>query len=116
MEVKRVFAERAKPGVGCSDLYEWVLEKVRLEGLETHFMDYGNEKTPFIGHGLGLEVDELPILSAHSPHTLEEGMVFTLEPRLKYPGIGVIGFEDDYVVTSSGLERVTTTEEGIIAA
>ncbi len=78
-------------------------------------MGYGNEKTSFIGHGLGLEVDELPVLSPRSSHTLEEGMVFTLEPRLKYPGIGVIGFEDDYVVTASGVERITTTEDGIIA-
>ncbi|NIO03783.1 MAG: M24 family metallopeptidase [Proteobacteria bacterium] len=115
LEVKHVFAEMAKPGVGSSDLYKAVLEKVRLEHLEDHFMGYGNEKTSFIGHGLGLEVDELPVLSPRSSHTLEEGMVFTLEPRLKYPGIGVIGFEDDYVVTASGVERITTTEDGIIA-
>ncbi|NIQ37257.1 MAG: M24 family metallopeptidase [Proteobacteria bacterium] len=115
MEATGVFTEMAKPGVRCSKLCEAILKKVTAGGLEAHFMGYGNEKTSFIGHGLGLEVDELPILSAHSPHTLEEGMVFTLEPRLKYPGIGVIGFEDDYVVTGDGLERITTTEDGIIA-
>lgn len=115
LEVKRTFTEMAGPGAPCSDLYNSVLEKVKLEGLAPHFMGHGDEKTPFIGHGLGLEVDELPILSPHSPDTLEEGMVFTLEPRLKYPGIGVIGFEDDYVVTSRGLESITKTEEGIIS-
>jgi Xaa-Pro aminopeptidase len=114
MEATGAFTEMAKPGVRCSKLYETIFKKVRVGGLEAHFMGYGKEKTSFMGHGLGLEVDELPILSAHSPHTLEVGMVFTLEPRLKYPGIGVIGFEDDYVVTGDGLERITTTEEGII--
>ena len=76
MEVKRVFMETARPGVACSELYEAVLERVGIEGLEKHFMGHGKEKVPFIGHGLGLEVDELPILSAHSPHTLEKGTVF----------------------------------------
>ncbi len=114
MDVKRSFTERARPGVRCSELYETVLEKVRNGGLEERFMGFGKEKVPFIGHGIGLEVDELPILSPQSPHSLEEGMAFTLEPRLKYPGIGIIGFEDDYVVRANGLERVTTTEEGII--
>ncbi len=114
LEVKRVFAEMAKPGVACSDLYQAVMNKVESEGLKGNFMGYGEERTPFIGHGLGLEVDELPILSPNSSQTMQKGMIFTLEPRLKYPGIGVIGFEDDYVVTARSVERITTTEEGII--
>jgi Xaa-Pro aminopeptidase len=114
LDVRHVFEEMASPGVACSKLYAAVLEEMRRVGLARHFMGFGNEKVSFIGHGLGVEVDELPILSPQSPHIMEAGMVFTLEPRLTYPGMGVIGFEDDYVVTARGIDRITNTNERII--
>jgi len=45
---------------------------------------------------------------------LKEGMVIALEPKCIFPGQGVVGLEDDYLVTSSGLERLTLTDQTIM--
>jgi Xaa-Pro aminopeptidase len=62
----------------------------------------------------GLEIDEYPIISPRFDGILEEGMVFALEPMFVLPKQGVVGLEDDYLVTSEGLERLTLTEQSLI--
>ena len=69
----------------------------------------------FIGHGLGLEIDELPIIAPRSDEKLQAGMVMALEPKFVFPGKGVIGLEDDYVMTAARLERITLTEQVLIS-
>ena len=58
--------------------------------------------------------DEYPIISPRFDGILEEGMVFALEPMFVFPKQGVVGLEDDYRVTSEGLERLTLTEQSLI--
>ena len=60
---------------------------------------------------VGLELDEWPILTEQSPHHLQPGMVFALEPKLIYPGEGVVGIENMFLVGPDGLERLTLTPE-----
>ena len=60
-------------------------------GYEESFMGNGPDKAAFIGHGVGLELDELPVLTAKHSYPLEEGMVFALEPKIVLPGVGVAG-------------------------
>jgi Xaa-Pro dipeptidase len=105
----------AKPGVPCSDLYHLCSKIVKKNGLEDYFIGTKKDQAPFVGHGIGLEIDELPILARGSSHPLEVGMVFAFEPKLVFPEIGVVALEDDYVVTEDGVERLTHAEDNIIA-
>ena len=55
-----------------------------------------------LGHGIGIEVHELPRLSAHNETLLKAGMVFTVEPGIYIPGIGGVRVEDVVCVTNDG--------------
>ena len=71
-------------------------------------MGYGQGKVSFIGHGLGLEINELPVITGRHHRPLKAGMVFAFEPKFILPGHGAIGMEIDLVVTESGVERLTS--------
>ena len=68
----------------------------------------------FIGHGVGLQINELPVLTPRSQEVLEPGMVFALEPKFVIAGTGAVGIENTLLVTDSGVEKLTVFEEGII--
>ena len=68
----------------------------------------------FIGHGIGIELDELPVIAPGFDIPLEEGIVFALEPKFVFPD-GAVGVENSYLVTEDGLENLTVFEEGIIS-
>lgn len=74
-------------------------------------MGFGEGQVKFVGHGLGLEIDELPLIAPGFVQELAEGMVIALEPKFVFPGKGVVGLEDDYLVTPSGVERLTLTDQ-----
>jgi Xaa-Pro aminopeptidase len=69
-------------------------------------MGADRQRIRFIGHGVGLELDELPIIAKGQEMVLEEGMVIALEPKLIFPGIGVVGIENTHVVTRDGLQQL----------
>ena len=77
-------------------------------------MGHGEDKAAFVGHGVGLELDELPVLADRQNYPLQEGMVFALEPKMVIPGTGVAGVENTILVTPNGLEKITTYPEDII--
>ena len=103
----------ARPGVSCLAVYEAALDVAAEDGLEAHFMGYGPSQVRFVGHGVGLELDELPVLSRND-RLLEEGMVFALEPKFVFPGLGAIGIENTWAVTGDGVERLTHAPEEIV--
>jgi Xaa-Pro aminopeptidase len=65
-------------------------------------------------NGLGLEIDEYPILAPRFSQRLDAGMVIALEPMFVFPGKGIIGLEDDYLITETGAERLTLTDQTLI--
>ncbi|MCZ8515153.1 Xaa-Pro peptidase family protein [Paenibacillus filicis] len=103
-----------KPGTGCEQLYLQSLELAEEAGLSAHFMGYGDDQVKFLGHGIGLEIDELPVLARGFRYALEPGMVIAIEPKFTFPGEGVVGIENSYLITESGFEKLTTTREGLI--
>ena len=70
-------------------------------------MGYGDNRVKFIGHGLGLEINELPVIAKRRDEILEEGMVFAFEPKFVFPGQGAVGVEVDYIVRKGSVERTT---------
>lgn len=94
-------------GVDCTDVFSRAYRLVQKWKLEDYFMGHGNGQVPFIGHGIGLEINELPVITARHKMALAEGMVFAFEPKFVLPGQGAIGIELNFIVREHGLERVT---------
>ena len=103
----------ARPGVACADLYQLALRIVEEEGLASYFMGT-KQQAKFVGHGVGLQINELPVLTPRSKEILEENMIFALEPKFVLPGIGAVGVENTYLVTAQGCEKLTHAPEEII--
>jgi Xaa-Pro aminopeptidase len=105
----------ATPGTAAGDLYTAAVEIADQKGVGDHFMGAGADRIRFIGHGVGLELDEFPFLAKGQKTELEEGMVVALEPKLIFPGKGVVGIENTHVVTHSGLDQLTMAEQRIVS-
>ncbi len=103
-----------KPGVDCGYLYELAANKALQLGYGDNFMGYLPNQAKFVAHGVGLELDELPVFAKGAKSILQAGMVFSLEPKFVFPGLGVVGIENTYVVTERGSERLTTIEDAIV--
>ena len=106
-------ARIARPGTACADLYNLSLRIATDEGLAPNFMGT-KQQAKFVGHGVGLQINELPVLTPRSQEVLEEHMVFALEPKFVLPGIGAVGIENTYLVTSQGVEKLTNAPEEVI--
>ena len=68
----------------------------------------------FLEEGIGLEINEMPVLAPRMKQELEPGMVFALEPKIVLPGIGPVGIENSWVVTAEGVEKLTLCKEEIV--
>jgi Xaa-Pro aminopeptidase len=101
------------PGTPPSSIYTMAMEDLAPEFLE-NFMGFGNRRAGFLGHGVGLVVDELPAIAPGFDDPLEEGMTIALEPKKGIPGIGMVGTENTYLVTEHGGVSLTGTNGGLI--
>ncbi|WP_025068831.1 M24 family metallopeptidase [Bacteroides gallinarum] len=113
IEVQEAVVAMAKPGTVCEDMYDKAVEIITKAGFADYFMGVG-QKAKFIGHGIGLEINEMPVLAPRMKQELEPGMVFALEPKIVLPGIGPVGIENSWAVTAEGLEKLTLCKEEII--
>ena len=79
-----------------------------------NFMGFGKRKVNFLGHGIGLLIDEIPVIAKGFKEPLQEGMVFALEPKKGIKNIGMVGIENTFIVTSKGGECITGDSPGLI--
>lgn len=112
LQIQQAIEAQAKPGTVCEDLYNLAIELVGKTGFGDYFMGV-SQKAKFIGHGVGLEINEAPVLAPRMKQELKEGMVFALEPKIVLPGIGPVGIENTWVVTAEGIEKLTPAPEEI---
>ena len=106
-------AELLKPGNRPSDIYETIIGRLNSSFMK-NFMGFGNRQSKFLGHAIGLTVDELPVLAKGFNEPLEENMVFAVEPKKGVAGVGLVGIENTFVVTPNGGENITGSNEGLI--
>jgi Xaa-Pro aminopeptidase len=103
-----------KEGVDAAQLFNRAARKAKEAHLEDHFMGFGEGQVSFVGHGLGLEINELPVITPRHHTILREGMVFAFEPKFVLPGKGAMGMEVDFIVRKDRLERVTNIPLDIV--
>ena len=112
LEIQARMERTAKPGVPCAELYRDALAMAGQEGLEDCFMGT-RFQAKFVGHGVGLEINELHVLTTRSKDILQPGMTFAFEPKFVLAGIGAVGIENTFLVTDSGVEKMTLLDENI---
>lgn len=105
--------KQLKSGVKCSEIWSIAEQIAEQEGLMKNFMGFGKERVKFLGHGVGLEMDEMPVFAKGFELQLQTGMTFALEPKFVFEQ-GVVGIENTFVLTESGVEKLNSYPEDII--
>jgi len=111
--IQEMLKTAARPGVPAGELYELALARATEQGQGAFFMGAGDQRVRFVGHGIGIELDEFPFLAQGQQLPLAAGMVIALEPKVVMPGKGVVGIENTHVVEVDGLRQLTVFEEAI---
>lgn len=111
VELHNIFVERARPGCSWQELYELCLHTADRMGHADHFMGAGPARVGFVGHGVGIELDEYPFIArGFADKKLEENMTFAFEPKLVFPGLGAVGIENTFWVGTDGLKSLTYSD------
>jgi Xaa-Pro aminopeptidase len=106
VDLQLELAAQLKPGAIPAEIYTRTLESLEPGFLE-HFMGFGSRRARFLGHGVGLHIDEPPVLAEGFEAPLAESMVLALEPKKGIPDVGMVGTENTYVVTPAGGRSLT---------
>jgi Xaa-Pro aminopeptidase len=113
VEIQNEAAAMLRPGITPEEIYDTIIGSLEPAFLE-NFMGYGERRVQFLGHGIGLVVDEMPVIARGFHEPLEEGMVIALEPKKGIRGVGMVGVENTFVVTRGGGRCITGTNPGLI--
>ncbi len=100
IDICNALAAMMQPGTQASQLYEKALAMATEAGMAEYFMGHRSH-AGFVGHGVGIEVNEAPVLAPRSRDILEAGNVIAVEPKFVIPGHGAIGIENTYIVKDS---------------
>ena len=111
-EILRDLEEFGQPGAEIGEMYRRASAIADRHGLANHFMGH-RHKVKFIGHGVGIELNEGPVIMERNKSLLKAGMTLAIEPKFVFPHIGALGVENTYVVTDSGLESLTPYPEDL---
>lgn len=106
---------RLKTGKRCGEVYGEVVGI--FEGSHPfwpHFMGCGDNQVRFLGHGVGLELDEWPVLAPGFEEVLVPGMTLAIEPKFFPPGRGGVGLENTYLITDGGAEKITDFPDELV--
>jgi Xaa-Pro dipeptidase len=114
LELLHYFETEARPGVNPGDLYQGLCSLVEQAGLSEFFMGPGPERVSFVAHGVGLELDEFPFITARFPIPLAEDMVLAFEPKFFLPEVGLVGLEDTGRITAEGVKWLTRTPREVV--
>lgn len=102
LKIEDVIASQMLPGAIPLELYAQAVQMAKQAGFADGFMGLGSNKVPFIGHGIGLCIDEWPVLAARFDSPLQAGMTVALEPKVGIEGIGMVGTENTWEITENG--------------
>lgn len=114
LDIQNTVISNIRPGTAAEDLYEMAVARAEEAGLGEHFMGFGSNRVKFVGHGVGLELDELPVLAKGVKTILQTGMVFALEPKFVFPDSGVVGIENTWLIQDDSVEKLTPLPDELV--
>ncbi|WP_298273181.1 Xaa-Pro peptidase family protein [Geobacter sp.] len=112
--IQRYLAENLKPGAICEELFLKSAEMAEQAGLGRNYMGPPGENARFVGHGVGLELDEFPVLAQGFKVPLQAGQTIAIEPKFVLPGKGVIGIENTFAVSEKGGVKITDLTDDVV--
>ncbi|MDE5827174.1 MAG: Xaa-Pro peptidase family protein [Duncaniella sp.] len=112
IDIHRALCGMMRPGMLAKDLYAKAEEIVKERDLHPYYMGH-RQHAGFIGHGVGIEINELPVIAPRSRDIIAEGNVIALEPKFVIPGTGAVGIENTYAVYADHVECLTPAPEDI---
>jgi len=113
LDIQEAMKTACVPGAVTGDLYEMMVALAVKKGYGGNFMGATEKRIRFTGHGVGLELDEFPFIAKGQKLELAAGMVIAMEPKVIFPGRGVVGIENCLLVTEKGLETLGSYPDGI---
>ncbi len=114
LEVMNFLEETAREGSSTLEIYNRCLEMAEKAGYKDNFMGAKGNQVPFVGHGIGLEVDEYPFIAKGLDFELKEGMTFAFEPKVAFENRWAVGIENTYLVKKDGVESLTKFPREIV--
>lgn len=113
VDIQDRIAAALRPGAIPSKIYEEEISRLSPAFLE-NFMGFGERQVKFLGHGIGLVIDEIPVIAKGFDSPLEAGMVMAIEPKKGIAGVGMVGTENTYIVTPDGGKCITGNSHGLL--
>ncbi len=113
-EIQKWLVERLRPGAVCEELFAGAAAQAEASGFGPHFMGAPGENAKFVGHGVGLELDELPVLAQGFRQPLVAGQTIAIEPKFVFPGRGVVGIENTFAVGEGGGVKLTEHPDELV--
>ncbi len=108
VELEKKTASLMKPGAVLGEVYDTIMKDFDPQ-YEAMFMNGGR----FLGHSIGLYMDETPVIAGRVSDTVKENMVFAIEPKIALPGLGMVGTENTYKITKAGAVSLTGEPQGL---
>jgi Xaa-Pro dipeptidase len=114
LEIQDVIQKSLRPGAVGEELFLAATKMATEAGLGDCFMGMPGEQAKFVGHGVGLELDELPVLARGFKEPLQAGQTIAVEPKFVVPGKGAVGIENTFAVADGGGEKITDMPDQIV--
>lgn len=107
-EISDYLIEKIKPGLKCGEIYQMAIEKSKALKVPDVFLNFGRgRRSLMIGHGIGLELNEPPILSQYDDSKISENLVVALDMHMMDENVGVVKLEDMVLITNSRNQILT---------
>ncbi|MDD2735279.1 MAG: Xaa-Pro peptidase family protein [Desulfuromonadaceae bacterium] len=114
LDIQNFVQRELKPGVICEELFFKALEMAEKGGFGSSFMGMPGEQARFVGHGIGLELDEYPVIAQGFKVPLQVGQTIAVEPKFSIPGKGAVGIENTFAVTPDGGLKLTDIPDEVV--
>jgi len=113
VRIQNEMAAMLRPGTTPAEIYETIMGGLEPAFLE-NFMGFGERTVKFLGHSIGLQIDEQPVIARGFTEPLQENMTFALEPKKGVANVGTVGIENTFVVTPGGGRCLTGNHPGLL--
>lgn len=115
LKVQERMKELACEGISWGELYDRCQALACELGYADSFMGAKGAQVSFIGHGIGVEIDEFPFIAkGFKDQTLQVGMAWAFEPKVVFPGEGAVGIENTFYLSNEGLKQLTYSDDALV--